>query len=109
MWWSINRRSRSRRRPRGAVGAFGSVEVVASHLLRILTRPYRPAKDPLVRRDPIPPPRPVPQGPDPYLAVHSICVLTYISLSFYDAEVHAFDILGDPVRRRILELLASGS
>jgi DNA-binding transcriptional ArsR family regulator len=35
-------------------------------------------------------------------------VLTYISLSFYDDPVHAFDVLGDPVRRRILELLADG-
>jgi DNA-binding transcriptional ArsR family regulator len=26
----------------------------------------------------------------------------------YDAAVHAFDVLGDPVRRRILELLAEG-
>ena len=26
----------------------------------------------------------------------------------YNADVHAFDVLGDPVRRRILELLASG-
>ena len=34
--------------------------------------------------------------------------MTYISLTFYDARVHAFDVLGDPVRRRILELLASG-
>ena len=34
--------------------------------------------------------------------------LTYISDSEYSADVHAFDVLGDPVRRRILELLASG-
>jgi DNA-binding transcriptional ArsR family regulator len=33
--------------------------------------------------------------------------LTYISASFYDPHVHAFDVLGDPVRRRILELLAN--
>src|SRR3954451_23490867 len=26
----------------------------------------------------------------------------------YDPRVHAFDVLGDPVRRRILELLADG-
>jgi DNA-binding transcriptional ArsR family regulator len=26
----------------------------------------------------------------------------------YKSRVHAFDVLGDPVRRRILELLASG-
>jgi len=35
-------------------------------------------------------------------------VLTYISHSFYICAVHAFDVLGDPVRRRILELLADG-
>ena len=35
-------------------------------------------------------------------------VLTYISCSFYAHVVHAFDVLGDPVRRRILELLADG-
>ena len=35
-------------------------------------------------------------------------VLTYISHSFYICAVHAFDVLGDPVRRRILELLAGG-
>jgi DNA-binding transcriptional ArsR family regulator len=34
--------------------------------------------------------------------------LTYISHGFYYARVHAFDVLGDPVRRRILELLADG-
>jgi DNA-binding transcriptional ArsR family regulator len=34
--------------------------------------------------------------------------LTYISNSFYFVRVHAFDVLGDPVRRRILELLAGG-
>ena len=34
--------------------------------------------------------------------------MTYISSSFYVGVVHAFDVLGDPVRRRILELLASG-
>ncbi len=34
--------------------------------------------------------------------------MTYISQSEYIADVHAFDVLGDPVRRRILELLASG-
>jgi DNA-binding transcriptional ArsR family regulator len=34
--------------------------------------------------------------------------LTYISSTYYDPQVHAFDILGDPVRRRILELLAEG-
>jgi DNA-binding transcriptional ArsR family regulator len=38
----------------------------------------------------------------------SISVLTYISHHFYDSVVHAFDVLGDPVRRRILELLADG-
>ena len=34
--------------------------------------------------------------------------MTYISHDFYDVAVHAFDVLGDPVRRRILELLADG-
>jgi DNA-binding transcriptional ArsR family regulator len=34
--------------------------------------------------------------------------LTYISTGFYFGRVHAFDVLGDPVRRRILELLAGG-
>jgi DNA-binding transcriptional ArsR family regulator len=34
--------------------------------------------------------------------------LTYISNGFYIGGVHAFDVLGDPVRRRILELLADG-
>jgi DNA-binding transcriptional ArsR family regulator len=34
--------------------------------------------------------------------------LTYISQNFYYLDVHAFDVLGDPVRRRILELLADG-
>jgi DNA-binding transcriptional ArsR family regulator len=33
---------------------------------------------------------------------------TYISYSCYVVTVHAFDVLGDPVRRRILELLAEG-
>jgi DNA-binding transcriptional ArsR family regulator len=34
--------------------------------------------------------------------------LTYISRDCYFGVVHAFDVLGDPVRRRILELLADG-
>ena len=34
--------------------------------------------------------------------------LTYISTRFSVGVVHAFDVLGDPVRRRILELLATG-
>ena len=34
--------------------------------------------------------------------------LTYISRTLYIRTVHAFDVLGDPVRRRILELLADG-
>jgi len=34
--------------------------------------------------------------------------LTYISRNFYHARVQAFDVLGDPVRRRILELLSAG-
>lgn len=38
----------------------------------------------------------------PYLA------LAYISDSYYSGAVHAFDVLADPVRRRILELLATG-
>jgi DNA-binding transcriptional ArsR family regulator len=37
-----------------------------------------------------------------------ITVLTYISKSYHPRNVHAFDVLGDPVRRRILELLADG-
>jgi DNA-binding transcriptional ArsR family regulator len=35
-------------------------------------------------------------------------LLTYIRQYFNLGWVHAFDILGDPVRRRILELLANG-
>jgi DNA-binding transcriptional ArsR family regulator len=35
-------------------------------------------------------------------------LLPYIRTDFYYGEVHAFDVLGDPVRRRILELLADG-
>jgi len=34
--------------------------------------------------------------------------LTYIIRWCHDGAVHAFDVLGDPVRRRILELLADG-
>jgi DNA-binding transcriptional ArsR family regulator len=34
--------------------------------------------------------------------------LTYISQFCNSVAVHAFDVLGDPVRRRILELLADG-
>ena len=34
--------------------------------------------------------------------------LAYISESCHSVAVHAFDVLGDPVRRRILELLAEG-
>jgi DNA-binding transcriptional ArsR family regulator len=34
--------------------------------------------------------------------------IAYISVYRYSALMHAFDILGDPVRRRILELLADG-
>ena len=37
-----------------------------------------------------------------------IAGLTYISTGFYTGGVHAFDVLGDPVRRRILELIAGG-
>jgi DNA-binding transcriptional ArsR family regulator len=35
-------------------------------------------------------------------------VLAYISEHWYFGAVEAFDVLGDPVRRRILELLADG-
>jgi DNA-binding transcriptional ArsR family regulator len=34
--------------------------------------------------------------------------LPCISVNFYSRAVHAFDVLGDPVRRRLLELLADG-
>jgi DNA-binding transcriptional ArsR family regulator len=34
--------------------------------------------------------------------------MTYISRDFSIGVVHAFEVLGDPVRRRILELLAEG-
>lgn len=34
--------------------------------------------------------------------------MTYISNNFYFRKVHAFEVLGDPVRRRILELLSGG-
>ncbi len=37
-----------------------------------------------------------------------VAALAYISGGYYSGAVHAFDVLGDPVRRRILELLASG-
>ncbi len=37
-----------------------------------------------------------------------IPLLTYISTTFYYGVMQAFDVLGDPVRRRILELLADG-
>jgi len=37
-----------------------------------------------------------------------VAPLTYISHTLYYVRVHAFDVLGDPVRRRILELLAEG-
>ena len=36
------------------------------------------------------------------------CFLTYISDNAIIVGVHALDILGDPVRRRIVELLADG-
>lgn len=35
-------------------------------------------------------------------------MFAYISRSCYFRAVHAFDVLGDPVRRRILELIADG-
>lgn len=34
--------------------------------------------------------------------------MTYVSGDYYSLPVHAFDVLGDPVRRRILELLVDG-
>jgi DNA-binding transcriptional ArsR family regulator len=34
--------------------------------------------------------------------------LAYIGMNRYNGGVHAFDVLGDPVRRRILELLSAG-
>ncbi|GAA2318014.1 transcriptional regulator [Streptomyces violaceusniger] len=34
--------------------------------------------------------------------------MTYISGGWHSPGVHALDVLGDPVRRRILELLAEG-
>jgi DNA-binding transcriptional ArsR family regulator len=37
-----------------------------------------------------------------------ISALTYISPHLYSRSMHAFDILGDPVRRRIVELLSTG-
>ena len=37
-----------------------------------------------------------------------VTVLTYISPVAYHCAMHAFDVLGDPVRRRILELIADG-
>jgi DNA-binding transcriptional ArsR family regulator len=37
-----------------------------------------------------------------------IYVLAYISFDCHHGSVQAFDVLGDPVRRRILELLAEG-
>jgi DNA-binding transcriptional ArsR family regulator len=37
-----------------------------------------------------------------------IPLLTYISATLYYGVMQAFDVLGDPVRRRILELLADG-
>ncbi len=35
-------------------------------------------------------------------------ILTYISPDLNTEAVHALDVLGDPIRRRILELLADG-
>ena len=40
--------------------------------------------------------------------MRNVSALTYISVDCTLAGVHAFDVLGDPVRRRILELLAGG-
>lgn len=35
-------------------------------------------------------------------------MLTYISRCLYSLLVHAFEVLGDPVRRRILEVISHG-
>ena len=40
--------------------------------------------------------------------VELISGLTYISRACNNRSMHAFDVLGDPVRRRILEMLAEG-
>jgi DNA-binding transcriptional ArsR family regulator len=37
-----------------------------------------------------------------------VSAIAYIGVCRYDASVHAFDVLGDPVRRRIVELLSDG-
>ena len=42
------------------------------------------------------------------LDVRCILALPYIRNCRYNGEVHALDILGDPIRRRLLELLADG-
>src|SRR6266511_3968919 len=46
--------------------------------------------------------------PPPLPPWHLLPRLTYISASCDTASMHAFDVLGEPVRRRILELLAGG-
>jgi DNA-binding transcriptional ArsR family regulator len=47
-------------------------------------------------------------GRAPPIVTNNISALAYISCRCYGVRVHAFDVLGDPVRRRILELLADG-
>ena len=47
-------------------------------------------------------------GRVPLIVTNNISSLAYISSRCYGVQVHAFDVLGDPVRRRILELLADG-
>jgi DNA-binding transcriptional ArsR family regulator len=44
----------------------------------------------------------------PLNRIRAISALTYIRRGWHSRVVHAFDVLGDPVRRRILELLADG-
>lgn len=47
-------------------------------------------------------------GPWPEVPPGRFRIDLYKSFLIYSAEMHAFDVLGDPVRRRILELLADG-
>lgn len=47
-------------------------------------------------------------GPERRDHLDLCCAWTYISIHYYTAHVHAFDVLGVPARRRILELLADG-
>ena len=48
-----------------------------------------------------------PVSPHVILSADKISALTYISDDCHRCLVHAFDVLGDPVRRRVLELLAT--